>query len=120
MLHMLMLIFIPVILAALWFAAGWSAFRAACGRGIQLDLNDRERIRGTAWERYDKEIMRGIDWITAQPQEEVMITASDGIELYGNLIRNPEVRGTVILFHGYRTFGNCDFSADADQRPHDR
>lgn len=107
-------ILILIILLALWFAAGWYAFRAACGRGIPLDLNDRERIRGTAWEKYYKEIMRGIGWITAQPQEEVRITASDGTALYGNLICNPEARGTVILFHGYRTFANCDFSADAD------
>lgn len=113
--HLLaVIIFILCILLAIWLAAGWYAFHVALGRGTQLDLNNADRIKGTSWEKYYKEITDGIRWITAQPYEEICITSFDGLKLCGNLISNPSAKGTVILFHGYRTFGNCDFSADAD------
>lgn len=114
--HTLTIILLIIILIAflLWLAAGYFGFHVAMSRGKQLDLNDKERIRGTAWERYYKEITNGIAWITAQEHEIVTIQSHDNLTLYGNLISNPDATGTVILFHGYRTFGNCDFSADAD------
>lgn len=114
--HTPMIIVLILILLFLlfWLAAGYYGFQVAMSRGTQLDLNDKERIRGTAWERYYKEITDGISWITAQEYETIAIQSHDGLTLYGNLIPNPDAIGTVIMFHGYRTFGNCDFSADAD------
>ena len=113
-LPLLVIIFVICIIILLWLAAGYFGFQVAMSRGRQLDLTDKKRIRGTAWERYYNEITAGINWITSREYEVITIQSQDGLTLYGNLIPNPDAMGTVILFHGYRTFGNCDFSADAD------
>ena len=108
------LIIILIIILLLWLICGLAAFFAAMSRGRGLDLNDRRRIRGTVWERYYKEITDGIAWFHSHEYETVTIKSRDGLTLYGSLIKHDAARGTVIMFHGYRTFGECDFSADAD------
>ena len=104
---------IILILFALWLLIGFGAFKAAMGRGKRLDLNDKKKIKGTSWERWYDEITAGIRWFEQKEQEVLTIESYDGLTLYGNLIPNPDARGTIILFHGYRTFPECDFSADA-------
>ena len=35
-----------------WFAIGYVGFRTAICRGHELNLNDREALKGTAWDQY--------------------------------------------------------------------
>lgn len=105
---------IAVVLAVLWLLIGFYGFRVAMGRGKDMDIEERRKIRGSSWDVYYDEIRAGMDWISAQEKEAVSIVSDDGLKLYGNLILHPQARGTVILFHGYRTSGATDFSASSE------
>jgi pimeloyl-ACP methyl ester carboxylesterase len=102
-----------ILIAAGWFGLGYLGFRTAILRGRELNIYDRASVRGTSWDKYYDEIMEGIQWIHAQEAEDIWLTSRDGLKLHGRLIKNPQAEGTVIMFHGYRTNGDVDFSAAA-------
>ncbi|MBQ9510772.1 MAG: alpha/beta hydrolase [Clostridia bacterium] len=58
------------------------------------------------------EIMReGRRKVDALPKEEIYITSHDGLKLYGRLVEVKEAKATVILFHGFRSCTDNDFSS---------
>ena len=97
----------------LWLIVGYIGFCAAIRRGKELDIKNRESLKGTSWDYYYNEIQEGIRWIESRPAEHVYILSGDGLKLHGRLILNPDARGTVLMFHGYRTHPEVDFSASA-------
>lgn len=104
---------IVTIVFLLWLAVGFAGFRVAICRGHELNIDDREALRGTSWDRYYDEIQEGIAWIKSHEMEPVEIESEDGLKLRGRLIRNPDAKGTVLMFHGYRTHPEVDFSASS-------
>lgn len=54
-------------------------------------------------------IRKGVDYADATPRETVSITAHDGVRLVGHLYDRADANATIILFHGYRSFGENDF-----------
>ena len=104
---------IAVIVIAAWFAMGYVGFRVAILRGHELNIQDRESYRGTAWDRYYDPIMEGIKWIESHERERVEIISEDGLKLVGRLTLHPEAKGIVLMFHGYRTHPEIDFSASS-------
>lgn len=50
-----------------------------------------------------------IAYAEATPHEEVSIRARDGLTLRAKLYDIPDAVGSILLFHGYRSFGECDF-----------
>lgn len=93
-------------LVFLWFLACFSLFRYAFARrerqGRNLMVFDESTEVG-------RTVLAGIAYADSTPHEDVFITAHDGIRLAGHLYGNGNARGTVILFHGYRSFGEHDF-----------
>ena len=76
-------------------------------------------------------IKAGADYITSRTYEEHTIKSFDGLKLYGRYLKNGDSKKTVMLFHGYRSRGEKDFSGSfkyyvecgfnvfiADQRSH--
>ncbi len=57
------------------------------------------------------DIMKSLTLWRALPPEDVYITSFDGLRLHARFARAREPRATVILFHGWRTAGEFDFSA---------
>lgn len=110
---MQILLFIIIVVFLLWLAVGYFGFRVAICRGHELNIDDRESLKGTSWDRYYDEIQEGIAWIKSHEMEPVEIESEDGVKLRGRLIRNPEAKGTVLMFHGYRTHPEVDFSASS-------
>lgn len=110
---MWIILVIVIVLFCLWLAAGYLGFKVAICRGRELDINDRESIKGTSWDTYYTEIQEGIKWIDSQKSEDVEIVSEDGLKLHGRLIRHPDAHGIVLMFHGYRTHTEVDFSASS-------
>jgi hypothetical protein len=110
---MLLLGVIIMIVFGLWLLVGYVGFRVAICRGHELDIENRESLTGTSWDLYYEEICEGISWINSHFAEEIEIQSEDGLKLHGRLIENPNAKGTVLMFHGYRTHPEVDFSASA-------
>lgn len=107
------IICVVIVLAAGWLLIGYVGLQKAMRRGYEVNMYDRESIAGTPWDLYFDEIHAGLDWIDAQKDEEVWIRSEDGLQLHGRLIEKPGATGTVLMFHGYRTHPEIDFSAAA-------
>jgi pimeloyl-ACP methyl ester carboxylesterase len=43
------------------------------------------------------------------PQEAITLRSRDGLALRARLYDTPDAIGSILLFHGYRSFGECDF-----------
>ena len=75
----------------------------------------RSEKQGRAVEVFDPKsepgitIRRGVAYADSTPREDVSITAEDGIRLVGHLYGRESANTTIILFHGYRSFGENDF-----------
>lgn len=110
---MLILLIIIIVFFLLWLTIGYVGFRVAICRGHELDIDDRESLKGTSWDLYYDEIQEGIAWIKSHEMESVEIKSEDGLALRGRLIKNPNAKGTVLMFHGYRTHPEVDFSASS-------
>lgn len=104
---------LAIVIVAAWFCMGYVGFRAAILRGHELDIGDRDSYRGTSWDKYYDEIMEGIRWIESRERERVEILSDDGLRLVGRLTVNPGAKGIVLMFHGYRTHPEIDFSASS-------
>ncbi|MBE6619395.1 MAG: alpha/beta hydrolase [Ruminococcaceae bacterium] len=100
-------LFIVWMLVALW------AMKTAIGKRPDRPLEVIEKDPNTAWHRFNKEIHEGVDRIDAMPKTEIYTKAHDGITLGGILIEHPSPRATLIMFHGYRSAGENDFSCAA-------
>ena len=59
---------------------------------------------------YYKPIADGADFIMSQKYEEHRIKSFDGLTLYGRYLKNGNSNKTIMLFHGYRSCGEKDFS----------
>ena len=111
-----MWIVVCIIVAAIifgWLGIGYVGFKTAILRGHELNINDHEALKGTAWDQYYDEIQEGIAWINQQKAEDIYIQSEDGLKLHGRLMDQPGAKGTVLMFHGYRTHPEVDFSASS-------
>mgnify|MGYP000599271543 CR=1 FL=1 len=109
---MIICIIVAVILLG-WIGIGYVGFKTAICRGHELDINDREALKGTAWDQYYDEIQEGIVWISQQEAEDIYIQSEDGLKLHARLMDQSGAKGTVLMFHGYRTHPEVDFSASS-------
>lgn len=55
----------------LWMVIGYVGFRTAICRGHELNIADREALKGTSWDQYYEEIQEGIEWINRQEAEDI-------------------------------------------------
>ncbi len=108
------LIIIAAVIIAGWIGIGYIGFCTAIVRGHELNIYDRDSYRGTSWDRYHDEIMEGIRWIESNERERIEIVSEDGLRLVGRLTENPEAKGIALMFHGYRTHPEIDFSASSE------
>ena len=103
----LLSLFVIWMLIALW------AMKKAIGKRPAPPLEVVEKDQKTAWYKFNREIREGLEWVKSMPKKEILITAHDGVTLGASLIENPSPRATLIMFHGYRSVGENDFSCAA-------
>ena len=89
--------------------AGAYVFCESCPRKKE-DLRPIEERVDPLWEEYQETVFEGIHWFEEQEIETVEIQSHDGLRLRGRYLEHPNAKGTILLFHGYRTDGVTDFS----------
>ena len=99
-----------IILAALLAVVllGTVLFLIACRRGPVPDLTKPEVIAKWGRAEQTEEILAGIRLM--QDAENIFLPSYDGLRLHGRLLQQPGAKGTILLFHGYRSSWVIDFS----------
>ena len=67
----IILIVVAAVVILLWMVIGYVGFRTAICRGHELNITDREALKGTSWDQYYEEIQEGIEWVNRQEAEEL-------------------------------------------------
>ena len=101
-----------ILLAALLVVllAGLGCFELACARRPQPDMADPAVLKQSKYAPLADEILSGIAFWRAQEPEDIFLPSYDGLRLHGQLVQQPESKGTILLFHGYRSSWVIDFS----------
>ncbi len=99
---------IPAVLLGLYLAVSVAVFWLACVRRKE-DTRPIEQRVDPLWAQFKEEVFEGVRWFRAMNPEPVEILSHDGLHLKGNYLAHPAPRGTILLFHGYRTDGHVDF-----------
>lgn len=114
-----MIIIIPavfiILLVFLFLLVGYAGFSMVIRRGGEVDFSNKASLQGTPWGLYEKEISKGIGWIESQKREKITIQSFDGLTLCARLIKNPKAKGVALMFHGYKTHPEIDFSVDSKE-----
>lgn len=92
------------------FLIAFFAFRYIFGRAASTDLSDKGQLLSSAWFMYEKQISAGIRWIQKQKWQDTEIRSSDGLKLCGRWLKKAGAKKTALLFHGYHSMGQNDFS----------
>ena len=110
---LLTVLYVLTALTAVLLAAGLGAALAAMHRGRDFDPRDEKSIAKSCWAKYQDQVLSGAAWILSQPTEEMAVESHDGLRLSGRLLEADRPRGTILLFHGYRSMACIDFSCAA-------
>ena len=100
------MIVLAVLLAVVLLALGLFLF--ACRRSPVPDFTKPAVIAQWGREDQTEEILAGITLM--QDAEDIFLPAYDGLRLHGQLLQQPGAKGTILLFHGYRSSWIIDFS----------
>lgn len=104
-------ILIALALAAGYLLVGYYIFRRACRREAELPWRDPEALRGTMWAPVAERIRDSFAYLEANHAREVELMSEDGLMLHGQFLPARDPVGTILLFHGYRSSPQGDFSA---------
>lgn len=111
-----MLVFWLVLIGTvlLLLASGGYVFAAACLRRKEIDWLDETMVRATPYGKYYPVIVEADRWLKEHQAQDVFITSREGLRLHGLWIPAEDAKGTMILFHGYRSTYLVDFSVALD------
>ena len=87
-----------------------AGMRKAILRRDKTEAQWEEKLNSRSWCGRRDEMRAGMEWYARQPKEEVSIVSRDGLRLRGDYLEAPEATACVILFHGFRSRGQFDFS----------
>lgn len=100
------MIVLAVLLAVVLLALGLFLF--ACRRSPAPDFTKPAVIAKWGRAEQTEEILAGITLM--QDAEDIFLPSQDGLRLHGQLLQQPGAKGTILLFHGYRSSWIIDFS----------
>ena len=107
---MLWVLLILVLLCLLVFLTGYFLLDFTCGRRKPADAWDEKVIHERGWDDIKEDILAGKRWLEGQKQETLEIVSFDGLRLRALFVPNPEAKGTLLLFHGWRSSWKTDFT----------
>ena len=105
----LVLLIVAILVVLVLFGGSFVAMCFACLHARWLTNNADRAIQHSSLRRYAKELSAGFQWIAAQPSETVTIKAYDGVRLVARYLPCDNARGTLLLFHGWRSYPELDF-----------
>ena len=107
---MLWVVIVLLCLCLLCFLAGYFLLDFTCGRRKPVDAWDEQVIHDRGWDYFKADILAGKAWLEGQKQEPMEIRSFDGLRLRAVFVPNPEAKGTLLLFHGWRSSWKTDFT----------
>ena len=114
----MVVLYLFLAVVVLLLVAGYICMLIAMRRGKAFDPRDPKIIAKSAWAKYQDAVLGGMAWIALQETEGITVESFDGLRLSGRLFPANAPRGTILLFHGYRSMACIDFSC-ATQYYHD-
>ncbi len=103
------MIWIVIALIGLVLLLGLSFFYLACGR-MNFVTADLDKVLSRPPYRLSRgESLQAQNWLAAKQPERVRITSHDGLTLVADFLPCENARGTIILFHGWRSRPLADF-----------
>ena len=84
-------------------------YRLAFVRGKSTNVLE-QMPQNEEFEGYFNEIRKGIAWFEQMPKSDAYIKSVDGLRLHAHIIKCDGADKTIILFHGYRSIAQNDFS----------
>ena len=104
-----MVVGIVVAALAVLLAAGYFAMNITLRRGKDLDpLVERTFQRGV-YAKNSGVLYESSRELAKYPSEDIEIQSFDGLRLHGRLLPREDAKGTILLFHGYRSCPEGDF-----------
>lgn len=100
---MLIVLLICVGFVLLMLASGAYIFCVACCRGRQVNWLDEQVIFDTPYSEHYSRIIAANHWLKDNGCQDVFIDSKDGLRLHALWVSTNAAKGTVILFHGYRS-----------------
>lgn len=106
-------------MTALWIALGvlglvlvlaWVTASNLCRWRVQPDLTQEENLAQSHYVEIKDEMLQGVAWLRAQPVQQLYVESYDGLRLHAQFVPCEHAKGTVLLFHGYRSSWVVDFS----------
>ena len=119
------------LLALVVVLLGSAAVSVASLRRAQPDMTVQENLEHSHYAELKDDILQGVSWLRDQPVRQLYVESYDGLRLHAQFVPHENAKGTVLLFHGYRSSWTIDFSISlpfyhalgynllvADQRAH--
>ena len=100
---------VVLLLILLYIKISFLLFKFAIVREDRDTTFTREALTELGAEDYADEIMSAQKELEGEGLEIVEATSFDGLKLKALFYRAPDPKGTIILFHGYRSAPSCDF-----------
>lgn len=110
-------------MTALWIVLGLALFCLLGGCAAVLACSRGQHATEAEIDAYLKpypihdEAMAAQRFVLEQEPEQLFVESYDGKRLHAQLLRTEDAVGTILLFHGYRSSWNVDFSASAAVLP---
>ena len=101
------LLFLLLLLLALF---GWVMLCYICARRDLPEGWEEERILSSGNAVWQEAYRAGRDWLAHRETEEVEVQSEDGFLLHGLLLPHVNPRATVLLFSGWRSSWEMDFT----------
>lgn len=107
-------------MTVLWILLGILILLLAVGLGLVYfvswrravpDLSAPEALAQSRWSDYSEHILSGCRWLAEQEVRPLQVVSYDGKLLYARFVPCENARGTLILFHGYRSSYVIDLAA---------
>ena len=104
-------------MTALWIVLGLALFCLLGGCAAVLACSRGRHATAAEIDDYLKpypihdEAMAAQRFVLEQEPEQLFVESYDGKRLHAQLLRTENAAGTILLFHGYRSSWNVDFSA---------
>ena len=105
----MLLLLIPILILLL-IAFGFAMLRYTCARREQPEGWEEKRIAASGNAAWQEAYRTGRDWLARHETEEIEVQSDDGFLLHGLFVPHVDPRATVLLFPGWRSSWEMDFT----------
>lgn len=98
-------------LAVLYMLVGLMIFSMACRRSEEIDWMDKDAVSRSSYKPYADIIPMAQQWLTEHDAQHIYIRSHDDLKLHGWWVGAENAKGSMLMFHGYKSTYLVDFCA---------